>query len=228
MFRTSALLLTLFCLVDPTGVSGQSIPSPYRFIETRHDAGIFVGMMNEKRGELQLGPGGGLFFGARYGIELTGPFALEGSAFLLPTDRRVYNPRSDAGLEYLGDADALVAALEGRVRFTLTGARTWRGLAPFLLAGGGVVGDFYGRSELEEDFEPEDRFSFGPSFLGTLGAGTRWTPFDRLTLRAETVLHIWKLGTPRAYFGLDDELLTVPEQEWPGVGSFVLGASLRF
>jgi hypothetical protein len=221
-------LLALVLLALPAWSAAQTIPSPYRFLDTRHDAGILVGLMNENRGELDLGPGGGVFAGLRYGIELGGPFAFEASGYLLPTDRKVYNPRSDAGLEYLGDTNALLGAIDARIRFGLTGPRTWNGLAPFVHVGGGLVGDFSGRSSLEEAFEPEDRFSFGPSFLGILGGGTRWTPFDRLTFRGEWTLHIWKLGTPRAFFTLRDELASIPEQEWPGVGSFVLGASLRF
>jgi hypothetical protein len=103
------------------------------------------------------------------GWSLGGPFALEFGGFLLPTDRLVRAPTaSGEAIEELGVADALVGGLDGRLRFTLTGPRTWHRLAPFVVAGGGVVGNLSGRIEEEADLPSEVRFDFGPSFLGLL------------------------------------------------------------
>jgi hypothetical protein len=216
------------CPLGPRTVSAQTVPSPYRFVDERHEAGAFLAQVPGNRGEMELGPGGGILFGGRYGIELGGPFALEAGAFLLPTDRKVRVPGEGPTIDELGTTDALVGGLEGRVRFTLTGARTWHRLAPFVLAGGGVVHDLHRRSDLEEELPADVAFSFGPSFLGTLGVGTRWLPSDRITLRGEVVLNIWKVGTPAAFVRRDDELGPVPQQEWTGVQAFSLGLSYRF
>ncbi|TVR54266.1 MAG: hypothetical protein EA421_09245 [Gemmatimonadales bacterium] len=233
LLLAAPLLLTGLLLPDipalPGGaVAAQTIPSPYRFVDDRHEAGIFVAAARENRGEMELGPGGGMLFGGRYSIELGGPFALEASSFLLPTDRKVRVPGDEGGIDDLGTADALVGAIDARVRFGLTGARTWHRLAPFVLAGGGVAGDFYGRSELEEELPREVSFRFGPSFLGVLGGGTRWLPAERITVRADVLLNIWKVGTPQAFLRRDDELGPIPQQEWTGVPAFSLGLSYRF
>ncbi|TVR63323.1 MAG: hypothetical protein EA422_09610 [Gemmatimonadales bacterium] len=223
------VLLLLGLLATPA--AGQQITSPYEFIDTRHSAGIFVGIAGENRGQLDLAPGGGVMVGARYGIELSGPFALEGTAFFLPTDRNVYDPTVDPDEqlpEFLGTSNSLVGGIDGRLRFTLTGARTWHRLAPFVLLGGGVAGDLTPRSSLEDELVSEERFTLGPTFLGVMGAGTRWLPTDNLTFRVDALLHIWKAGTPRAFFQFEEQYGSVPEQEWPGVGALVVGASFRF
>jgi len=227
-------VLALFLMVGSLGVQSaeaQQIRSPYQFIDTRHSAGIFVGIAQENRGQLDLAPGGGIMVGARYGIELSGPFALEGTAFFLPTDRNVFDPTVDPDEqlpELLGTSNSLVAGIDGRLRFTLTGARTWHGLAPFVLMGGGVAGDLTPRSSLEDELVSEERFTLGPSFLGVLGAGTRWLPTENLTFRVDALLHLWKAGTPRAFFQFEEQYGSVPEQEWPSVGALVLGGSYRF
>ena len=207
--------------------AAQTISSPYRFVDDRHEAGAFIAAVPGNRGEMELGPGGGVLFGVRYSIELGGPFALEASSFLLPTDRQIWVPDAE-GPRNLGMADALVGAIDARIRFGLTGARTWNRLNPFVLAGGGIASDLYGRSELEAALPDGVNFRFGPSFLGVLGGGTRWLPAERITARADVILNIWKVGTPDAFLRRDEEFGPVPQQEWTGVPAFSLGISYRF
>lgn len=208
----------------------QRIDSPYRFIEGRHEAGIFVASVPGNRGTMELAPGGGTMFGARYGIELSGPFALEFGGFFLPTDRRVRVPNAEGdGIDELGTADAVVGALDGRLRFTLTGARTWNRLAPFVSMGGGIARNFSGRIEEEAELPTDVRATFGPTFMGTLGAGTRLFLSDQLVLRLDATAHYWKQGTPQSFRFLDEEAVgPIVDQEWPAVGGFTVGLSWRF
>jgi len=215
-------------LTGASALEAQTIRSPYRFIDQRHEAGLFVTGVSEVRGELDIGPGGGLAYGARYSIELGGPFALEASSFVLPTDRQVRVPSVTGVFTELGSVSSMVAGAEARVRFGLTGARTWNGLAPFLLLGGGVAGDLYGRRELEAELPDNVRFQFGPSFLGTLGGGTRWLPVSRVTVRLDAQLHLWKVGTPAAFLNRNEGLEPLPDQEWLGVPALSAGVSYRF
>ncbi len=225
----ASLALMMVPMLFPADAEAQSIRSPYRFIEGRHEAGVFVAQVPGNRGVMELGPGDGVQFGARYGLELGGPFAVEFAGFLLPTDRHVRAPsESGESIEALGVADALVGGLDGRLRFTLTGPRTWYRLAPFVVAGGGVVGNLSGRIEEEDDLPSEVRFDFGPSFLGILGGGTRVVLTDHLVLRVDATAHFWKLGTPQAFLNLPESAGTVVQQQWPAVGGFSAGLSWRF
>lgn len=229
-----ASILAALPVVGTAPLQGQAIPSPYDFVDTRHEVSLYAGPAGANRGVADLGPGGGTLLGASYGIELGGPFALEVNGFLLPTDRKVYDPSdADEPLPVMrGTTDALLAGIEGRVRFTLTGPRTWNRLAPFLLAGGGLVGDLrQGRSRLEdepEELRSDETFSFGPSFMGLLGGGTRWLPADRWTVRAEASLRLWRVGTPEAFFAFEDELEGLQELEWTAAPGLVLGIGYRF
>lgn len=210
-------------------VAGQTIPSPYEFIEERQEFEILVTHFTEQRGALGLGPGGGMALGARFGWQISGPLALEGNASLLPTDREVRVPDEESGLDNLGSADALVGTLDARVRFSLAGNRTWHRLAPYLSAGAGMAFDVEGRSALEEEIPQSVRFDFGPSFLGILGAGVRFLPADRITVRAEASVNYWKLGTPQTFLEQGEAVIgqPVPEQEWAPVPAFSLGISWR-
>ncbi|TVP58740.1 MAG: hypothetical protein EA351_03080 [Gemmatimonadales bacterium] len=220
--------LLLLLLIAPRS-EAQTIPSPYEFIDGSQEYGLTVGMASTQRGQLDLGPGGGTVFGARFGLQISGPLGLEANTFLLPTDRFVRVPGEESGIEDLGVADALIAGIDARIRFSLTGNRTWHSLAPYLTAGGGVAFDFAGRSELEAEIPESVRFSFGPSFLGILGTGVRWLPTDRLTVRGEIAVNYWKNGTPEAFLQRGDEAIgqPVPEQEWTPVQILTIGLSYR-
>jgi len=189
-----------------------------------------VGSAFESRGQLDLGPGGGPLVGARYGIKLGSAFGFEATGFLISTDRRVFDPDVEAEEDpiLLGTTSSTVGGVDARLRFSPTGPRTWRGLAPYAVAGGGLALDMNRSSSLEEELSAAATFSFGPSFLGTLGAGTRWLPGERLGFRVEAVLHLWKLGTPEAFRALEEQLGTIPDDEWVGVGAILVGASFRF
>ena len=223
-----ALVSGALALLAPTSAAGQNIPSPYRFIDNRQDAGIFVGIAGEKRGELGLGPGGGTLFGARYSIDISGPVAIELSGYGMPTDREVYGVQPGTGLVAKGKNDVLVMAVDARLRFTLTGPRTWHGMAPFILAGGGVVGSFESPTALEEDIPLEDRFGFGPGTLFLTGGGFRWIPSSRLTLRADATLQLWRIKAPVGFQEIAADLGPYPDKNWVGIPTAVLGLSFRF
>lgn len=213
----------------PAGASAQTISSPYRFIEPRHGVTGFVGFVAENRGELRLGPGGGPAFGGRYGFELTGPIAVEVAGFLLLTDREVHDPRGGTdAVELLGTTDATVAGLDGRIRFNVTGPRTWHGLAPFLQVGGGVVQDLTGRSELESALGAGQRYRFGPSATALLGAGTRWIPTDRFHVRLDATFNVWKVTTPSAFIPTNPDATPVRRDEWTRTGMVLLGVAIPF
>ena len=214
-------------LFVPGAVEGQTISSPYRFIQGRHDVGMIVGFLGENRGDLGIGPGGGPMFGARYAIELSGPFAAELSGYFVPTDRTVFAVQDDVGIVPFGEANLVVAAIDARIRFTVTGDRTWHGLAPFVTAGGGIAGSFGNLSPFDRILVTAERVDFGPSLLFVGGLGTRWIPGDRISLRAEVTYHLWKQGTPTGWVTVEEELEGQLGDEWLPVPGLVLGVSYR-
>ena len=52
------IAVTFVGLSCSPGANAQTIPSPYRFLEHTHDAGVMFGVVQENRGALGIGPGG--------------------------------------------------------------------------------------------------------------------------------------------------------------------------
>jgi hypothetical protein len=227
-FRTGALSAGLVLVLAPT-LHAQTIPSPYRYIEHGQEAGAFVGWLSADRGRFGFGPGPGLVLGGRYGVELTGPLALEAALTTFRTTRDVVNPARAEGDRVVGEADVALVLIEARLRFALTGRRTWRGLQPYVLTGGGISFDVEGtqRDDVLE-LEERDRFDFGTKFTGSLGAGARWMVGDRLTLRAETLLNLWKLGTPAGFQDEERGFEAVPDSEWANARGVTLSLTWRW
>lgn len=227
---TVVLAVTCAALA-PRGGEAQQIPSAYRYVETSQEAGAFAGVLDSGTGRFDLGPDAGTVLGLRYAIEVSGPFSLEGVARTVSSTRDVRDPTQPEGERTVGEADVLLTALEGRAKFSLTGRRTWNGLSPFLVAGGGIVWDMAGASESDEAVLPQDRFDFGTSFLGYLGLGGRWLPTRHIQVRADGGFNLWQLDTPEGYRAQDRDLgfeSPPPESEWvSGLGG-TLGIAIRW
>jgi len=221
-------ILGLLALGGPRMVGAQSIPSPYRFLEHRQEVDLFVGTMSPGTGRFDYGPQPGTSLGARYGINIAGPFALEGVLTYLPTDRSIIDPGRRESDFKVGEMPSDVVTLDARLRFSITGDRSWHGLAPFVLAGGGLAFDAAAAKEDEELLLADDRFKFGSSFVGILGGGVRWFPGDRFFFRADTQLFLWQLKTPRGFSDPEREFEGIEEKEWVSGPSFSLGFGIRF
>ena len=226
------LLLALgWAFATPRPGLGQQIPSPYRYVETAQEAGAFAGVLDAGTGRFQVGPGDGTVLGLRYGIEVGGPFSLEAVVRTASGSREVRDPTKPEGERTVGEADVLLTSLEGRAKFTLTGRRTWNGLSPYTVAGGGIAWDLAGISAVDEQLLEQDRFEFGTSFLGYLGLGVRWLPVERIQLRAEGGFDLWQIDTPRGYLvpGRDLGLESAPPQnEWVSGFEGTLGIAFRW
>lgn len=223
----SAVLLLLAWGVGNRALDAQQVPSPYRFVETRQEAGFFVARIETGTGPFDLGPRSGIAYGARYGLDLSGPFGLEATVSQLSTTRNVIDPRRLADPR-LGEADVSLIAIDGRVRFSLTGRRTWHSLSPFLFAGAGVVLDAASRPELDEGLTEELRFRFGTNFLAAAGGGVRWMVSERFLLRGDAHLSLWQLDTPEGFQDPELELEPASRREWTNNGTFSIGLAYRF
>jgi len=222
-----ALLGLLICLL-PLHAGGQSIPSHYEFFENRQEAGIFAGTTGQGTGRFGYGPKPGPAFGARYGVHVGGPFGLEATFGYSPTTRDAVDPTREEGNRVAGEADATLLAVDVRLRFSLTGDRTWRGLNPFILMGAGLAWDIAGESEADAQVLPDDQFEFGTRFIAPLGAGVRWLITDRFLIRSDFSISMFQIKTPRGYLSPERGFTGVGEKEWVSGPTFSIGAGFHF
>jgi len=221
-------LLGLLVFLIPLHAGGQSIPSHYEFFENRQEAGLFAGVTGQGTGRFGYGPKPGAVFGARYGIHLGGPFGLEATLGYSPTTRDVVDPTREEGNRVAGEADATLLAFDARLRFSLTGNRSWRGLNPFIFMGAGLVWDIAEESEADAQVLPDDQFKFGTRFIAPFGAGVRWLITDRFLIRGDVSISMYKIKTPRGYLAPERGFSGVGEKEWVSGPTFSLGAGFHF
>ncbi len=210
--RVAALFACGALLTAP--VAGQTIPSPYRYLEERQEVGVLVGYMNIANGRFNYGPKDGTLLGVRYGIELSGPLSFEGVVQYLDGTRWVVDPARPEGDRRIGEVAADVTTVEARLKFTATGRRSWHHISPFIGFGGGMALDASPESDLDRTLLADDRFDFGTSFFGTFSGGVRWFATDRFTVRSEGVLSLWKIDTPPGYADPDRGFPEVSGGEW--------------
>ena len=226
--RTLCGAAVLALTLAPSWADAQSIPSPYSYFGAKKETGPVVGYMSAATGRFGYGPPGGALLGLRWGIELTGPLSFETVAGVVSGSRDIVNPGRDEGERKVGEADVQLMTLDARLKFGLTGDRTWHKIAPFIVFGGGMAFDLAGVDPLEDDLAPEDRFAFGNSFFGTLGGGTRWFLTDRFGVRADAVFSLWKLKTPPGFSDPERDFGNVEESEWVRGLSFTLSGLWRW
>jgi hypothetical protein len=224
---SAALVVLALGGAIPASLAAQEIRSPFRFVEETQSAGIVAGPIFTNPGPWELGPESGVGFGARYGIRLGGPFALEGTLGLLNTSRVVWDlPDNGGGPERLGEADMNLGVLDASLRFNVTGPRTWHHLMPYLAFGFGGITEI-GTSGLPEvELEPEVEYRFGTSFAGNIGGGLEWFAGPRFTVRLDARNVLWPITTPPAF--LEHDPVVAPRREWTQNFWLVLGGSYRF
>ena len=220
----SVALGALFSILAGT-LHAQTIPSHFEYLETRHTVGFFGGYLQTDPGDRDVGPTPAPTLGVRYGIHMTGPLTGEVSASYSASERTVYRRPvpTDPLLAPVGDTNVGLVLLQAGFHFNLTGPRTWRGFAPFLLATGGIVTDLAGAPAAEEGIPQDQIFDFGPAFAAGGGLGTDFYLADWLSIRAEATDHLWRLGYP---IGLAES--AERDSEWVHNFGVSLGGSIHF
>lgn len=228
MVRILALALLGASLpLAPAGA--QTIRSPYRFIDFGQDLGAFAGWIATDRGTVRLGPVSGPAAGLQYSFRINDPMALSARVAYFPTERELIDTVTIDGAlrtraEGRAPLDLLLAA--ARLQFTITGARTWHGIAPHIIAGAGLV---FALSE-ETDAPavgPTNRYRFGHAFLGQLGVGAAVFLSDRWAVRLSVLDHLWQIAAPE---GLRNTALDPlpPDREWTHNAELSIGVHHYF
>lgn len=207
--RLPARLVLAICglaaLAAPATVQAQEerIESSYRWIDRSIRAGPYAGYIFTSRGNLSQAPGPSPVFGGRFRIRISSPLSFEISAGYGSSDLYVTDPR----LEVPSIVDTTTSSwllAEAYIQLALTGARSVRGLQPYLLFGGGIlqglseeVADIYALPGLELY-----RFEIGTTPSIGVGLGVEWDISERLGLSAEVRDHLWRFQSPEAFFFL--------------------------
>jgi hypothetical protein len=217
MMRLSrtALLLALALSAGARAAAAQTITSPYQHIDKTQSTGLFAGYLFSDvdvsltdSTSLPLAPASGPVFGLRYQVRAAGPLSIEGSIGISPTDRRLFAAEVDEDSAFTGVVDlettvpATVLMADIGLRFFVTGPRTWNGLAPFVVATGGLAGDIRGTFAEEAEISDEALFRFGPAFAVGAGLGTDWFPVPSASLRIEATGRLWRVETPTGFLQL--------------------------
>lgn len=227
-------MLSALCLAAVLGTGAaeaQRIDSPYRFLDHEQFAGLYAGHTWMSGGALDMGPESAITVGGRWAYRVSGPFSIAVETGFTPTTRTVRDTAFAADSSYaaLGEADMKLLTVMGSLRVSLMGARTWNGLHPFVLIGGGVALDLAGSSELEEDLPSEAVWDFGTSFAGQVGAGIEWFPTQRLSVRADARNLLWKLKVPDAFLLSEaGRQRRISGSEWEQNFSLSAGVSIHF
>jgi hypothetical protein len=227
-------LAVLALLLSVGSAAAQTIPSRYRYIEETQRLGVFAGYLALARGlevndsvSIPIGPRSAPVVGVRYGVRLSGALDFQTSLSVIPTSRDLWSIRfsADSTVRTPQDLEESVSAtiVEGDVglRLSLTGPRTWNGIAPYAGVSAGLVTDLRGVQEAEEEIPDLARFRVGPSFALGANLGTDWFLAPRTSLRIDLQGKLWRMSTPEGF---------VPGRrsgrgEWnPGIGVNVGGA----
>ncbi len=200
------------------------IDSPYRWIPEGLRAGPVAGFFNADRGNLEFGPGSTAVGGGRFRIRVSSPLSLELGATLGSSDRFVIDPRLEEGPAPVDTVSSTWLAAQAGIQLALTGARTWNGIQPYVLLGGGfMVGLDEQASEVFAEPDLADfRYEIGvaPSFMG--GVGAELKPSRRIGIGLELRDHLLRLKAPEGFFrtevleAIEEAGAPAPEDsQWP-------------
>lgn len=186
-----------------------TIDTPYRWIEKGMRFAVSPGYILTSRGSLGLGPGSTPTAAGRFRIRVSNPLSVGVNITYGNSDRRIVNPFAVGGPAVIDTVNSSWLLAEAAVQFTFTGSRTWHGIQPYLMfGGGGIFGLGEEVSPLVEDLEIEGfvyEIGSAPSFLA--GAGLEWLISRKVGLSFEVRDHIWRLKAPEGFF--DPEVLEI-------------------
>src|SRR5690606_36360988 len=95
-------------------------------------------------------------------------------------------------LQSLGDTNLLMMIGEAGLRFSLTGSRTWKGLAPSVVLTAGFASHLTSNDTFELAVPPDQQFRLGPGFAVAGGGGSDFVLTEHLSVRVDARDHLWR------------------------------------
>src|SRR5438132_4747336 len=162
--------------------------SPYRDIALHPGPMFFVGHLGADRGNVGVGTSNAITYGARYELPAGRVVQFQFTGAYLPGDRFLVNPYADSNSasRRSGPVKSDLLQVEIGMQLRLTGGKTWRGLAPFVGTGLGLI------SELNAAADTSG-YRFGTKFTIAFVSGVRWYPARRVTVTGDLRALFWRL-----------------------------------
>ncbi len=172
--------------------------SPFRDLVTHQALTFSLGYFAGNKAEAGVGWRNGTVYAGRLDTRLGGPFDLYVSLGTVATKRYKIDTTLDSATRVSGPVKRTLVAADLGLVLNLTGAKTWRGLAPYVGFGAGEL--FPTKSETDPGgYNAGANFSFVP-FVGTRVFVGRSVAL-RLELRDYFFRYEWPL---RYFFPLDN------------------------
>lgn len=147
------------------------------------------GYLSGDRGRVGVGHSNGSTFTAGWEVSAFGPTTFQASVTYGLTERFVVDPFKDDSVRRTGPFDDDLLLIEVAMRLSLTGRKTWRNLAPYIMAGTGIA--------VSEGSPPDSSgYTFGKKATFTFGGGFRLYPSRRLNLAFDARAVMWRLRYP--------------------------------
>ena len=225
--------ISILCLiaVARSSTAAQTIPSPYTFIEHSQTWAVFGGKSDANPGQLGLGAQDANTYGGRYAVAFGGAISLDIDGTMFFATRDVLDVSRPVDDRSLGNTDFNLVLFDVKLRINLTGQRAWHGLQPFIAFGGGLaIPTLTSRVlELDSDMPGDEWYEFGKRFTGTLAGGVNFHIYDKISLRVDGVMNLWKITTPLGWRTVaNDPLGENPAGEWVSVKTIRVGVAWRF
>jgi hypothetical protein len=182
---------------------GDTISTPYRWIEKGTRIGLVGGYIFTDRGDPPFGPGPSPMIGTRLRARLSSPLSLEIGFIYGNSDEYVIDPRLPGGPAVVDTVGASWLIIEASLQFALTGARTYRKIQPYFLIGGGLLQGL--STEVSDALAvPRQPFEYeiGTSGMVHIGLGAEYDISPRLGLAVEARDDLWHISTPDGWFQL--------------------------
>lgn len=207
--RAAPIALAVLLGATSAGVAQEQaegrIDSPYRWRERGFRIGLFGGHHEADRGALDFGQGTAPVGGARLRLRVSSPLSFETGVSYAPAERWVVDPREEGGPVIVDTVSAGWLRADVGGQLSLPGARTWNGIQPYAVFGGGFVfGVDEGASEVFSDpaLEPF-RYDISVAPQIHVGAGIELFPGDRIGIGLEFRDYLIRLSAPDGFLGAD-------------------------
>ena len=198
--------------------------SPYQDRDYNRDWSFFAGTFQGQPDPAGVAPREGPMVGGKWQMHLTGPiyFGLRVAGGSI--ERTIIDPNKVIEERAVGTENVPMLFADAALEMTLTGHKTWHGLAPFVNGGFGVVADVRGANDV-------GGYRFGIPFSMTFGAGVSYTIARNMALRFDWSNYLYRISYPGTYFIKTTEDPAVrppgtPQSFWRRNPAFMLGISL--